>query len=232
MTGEIRKAQEFASAQISYRARQFRVAARETLHGAQRYSKFVRFMKGALPIAALGLAILVLVYVLQPPPVRMQMSFQRLSNVADDLSMQNPRLTGADNEGQPFVISAQRAMPETKGSDRIRLDGIVADFSLRDGKNIHVTAGAGVIDTKSRMLQMSGGIHLASETGYDATTPAALADLKAGTIKGDNGIDANGGFGRITAQRFAMDKTTRQLRFWGNIKMLVNAGQLSRKEAE
>ncbi len=37
MQGEIKKAQEFASAQLSYRARQFRVVARATLRGARRY---------------------------------------------------------------------------------------------------------------------------------------------------------------------------------------------------
>src|SRR5438309_6568817 len=152
MQGDIRKAQEFATAQLSYRARQIRVAARATLHGARRYSIFVRFMKGALPVTALGLAILVLVYVVQPPPARMQMSFQRISSLADDLSMQNPRLSGADDNGQPFVISAAHAMPETKGSDRVRLDQIVADFTLKDGTGVHMTAGTGVIDTKTRLL--------------------------------------------------------------------------------
>jgi lipopolysaccharide export system protein LptC len=226
MHGEIKKAQEFASAQLSYRARQFRVVARATLRGARRYSMFVRFMKGALPLAALGLAIVVLVYVLQPPPARMQMAFQQLSSLVDDLSMQNPRLSGTDNDGQPFVISASRALPERKGSERVKLQDVVADFSLRDGTAIHVTAGTGLMDTKSRLLQMSGGIHLVSQNGYDATTRSATADLRTGRIHGESGINANGAFGRITAQRFAMDRSSKQLHFWGNIKMLVNPGIL------
>lgn len=234
MQGEIKKAQEFASAQLSYRARQFRVVARATLRGARRYSIFVRFMKGALPLAALGLAIVVLVYVLQPPPARMQMAFQQLSSLVDDLSMQNPRLSGTDNDGQPFVISASRAMPESNGSERVKLQEVIADFSLRDGTAIHVTAGTGLIDTKTRLLQMSGGIHLVSQNGYDATTRSAIADLRTGRIHGESGINANGAFGRITAQRFAMDRSSKQLHFWGNIRMLVNPGILpaSREQAE
>ena len=230
MQGEIKRAQEFASAQLTYRARQFRVVARATLRGARRYSMFVRFMKGALPLAALGLAIVVLVYVLQPPPARMQMAFQQLASLADDLSMQNPRLSGTDNDGQPFVISAGHAMPENKGSERIKLQDIVADFSLRDGTAIHVTAGTGLIDTKTSLLQMSGGIHILSQNGYDATTRSAIADLRKGTIHGESGINANGAFGRITAQRFAMDRSSKQLHFWGNIRMLVNPGVLSARE--
>jgi lipopolysaccharide export system protein LptC len=222
MPGEIKKAQEFASAKLSYRARQFGSVARATLHGARRYSVFVRIMKGALPLTALGLAILVLVYVLQPPPARIQMSFQRLSSLADDLAMDNPRLSGTDNDGQPFVISARRAAPENRSSDRIRMQDIIADLSSKDGTGIHVTAGSGVIDTKTRILQMTGGIHITTQNGYDAKAPSAVADLRAGTLHGDSGISADGSFGRITSAKFAMNRTSKQLHFWGNVKMLLN----------
>ena len=227
MQGEIRKAQEFASAQLSYRARQFRVAARATLRGARRYSVFVRIMKGALPLSAIGLAILVLAYILQPTPARIQMSFQRVPKLAGDLSMDNPRLSGTDNDGQPFVVSAKRATPETGASDRIRLESIVADFSLRDGTAIHLTAGNGIMDTNTRLLQLGGGVQMAAQNGYAANTNSAMADLRGGTIQGDKGISADGAFGRITAQRFAVNRATKQLRFWGNVHMLLNPRSLS-----
>ena len=232
MTGEIRKAQEFASAQLSYRARQFGVVARATLRGARRYSVFVRIMKGALPLTALGLGILVLVYVLQPPPARIRMSFQRISDLADDLSMEKPRLSGTDSEGQPFVISASRARPDNRSPDRIRMENIVADFSLRDGTGVHVTAGTGLIDTKSRVLQMADGVHMTAQNGYDANAPSAVADLRAGTVHGESGIAANGAFGRISAQRFAMNRSSRQLHFWGGVRMLLNPTNGSAIEQE
>ncbi len=227
MQGDIKKAQEFASAQLSYRARQIRIAARATLHGARRYSIFVRVMKGALPLSAIGLAIIVLAYILQPTPARIQISFQRVPKLANDLSMDNPRLSGTDNDGAPFVVSAKHATPETGASDRIRLEDIVADFSLKDGTAIHLTAGSGVVDTNTRLLQMAGSIHMAAQNGYQASTSAATADLRAGTIRGEKGISADGAFGRITAQRFAVNRTSKQLQFWGNVHMLLNPGTLS-----
>ncbi|HEX5280515.1 MAG TPA: LPS export ABC transporter periplasmic protein LptC [Micropepsaceae bacterium] len=222
MQGDIKKAQEFATAQLTYRARQFRYVARATLRGARRYSIFVRVMKGALPLSALGLAILVLVYVLQPPPARMQMAFQRLSNLAGDMTMDNPRLSGTDNDGQPFVISARRAVPDGTGVNHIRMQDMVADFSLKDGTGLHLTAATGLIDTNTRVLQMSGGIHVTSQSGYDVKTPSAVADLGAGTVHGESGIAAEGAFGRVTAQRFAIDRESKRLQFWGNIHMLLN----------
>jgi LPS export ABC transporter protein LptC len=192
----------------SYRAREWRISPRATLISARRYSVFVKFMKGALPMAALALG--------------MAMTFERLGRVEGDLAMIKPRLTGVDNDGLPFVITASRATQEARGSDRVRLEDVGADISLKDGTALHVTAGKGVVDTKTHVLEVSGGMHLTSQDGYDAKTQSAVADLKAGTVHGEHGIEAEGSMGRITAQRFALNRETRQLKFDGNVHMIIN----------
>ena len=207
----------------SYRAREWRISPRATLISARRYSVFVKFMKGALPMAALALAVLVLVYVLQPRETgRMALTFERLGRVEGDLAMVKPRLSGTDNDGLPFMVSAASAVQEQRGSDRVRLEGVVADISLKDGTALHLTAAKGVVDTKRHLLDVSGGIHVTSQDGYDATTESAKADLKAGTLHGESRIEAQGKFGRITADRFALNRETRQLLFTGNVEMLLS----------
>jgi len=98
---------------------------------------------------------------------------------------------------------------------------VVADISLKDGTALHVTATKGVVDTKLHLLDVSGGIRVTSQDGYDARTESAKADLKAGTLHGESHIVAQGKLGRITAERFALDRETRQLRFSGNVQMLI-----------
>jgi hypothetical protein len=93
-----------------------------------------------------------------------------------------------------------------------------------------VTAVKGVVDTKTHVLQVSGGMHLTSKDGYDARAQSAVADLKAGTVHGERGIEAEGSFGHITAERFALNRDTRQLRFSGKVHMVINA-DASRKTA-
>jgi lipopolysaccharide export system protein LptC len=209
---------------LSYRAREWRISPRATLMAARRYSMFVKFMKGALPLAALALGAAVLVYALQPRDVRrMAMTFERLSRVEGDLAMLKPRLSGVDNDGLPFVVTASRAIQEARGSDRVRLEDVTADMSLKDGTALHVTALKGVVDTKTHVLQVSGGMRLTSQDGYNARTQSAVADLRAGTVHGENGIEADGSFGHITAQRFALNRDTRQVRFSGNVHMVFNA---------
>ena len=65
-------------------------------------------------------------------------------------------------------------------------------------------------------------MRLTSQDGYDAKTQSAVADLKAGTVHGEHGIDAQGSMGHITADRFALNRETRQLKFDGNVRMIIN----------
>ena len=223
MAAERKKSLPDARAHSLYRAREWRIAARATFLSARRYSVFVKFMKGALPLAALGLGIVVLVYVLQPRDTgRMAMTFERLGNVQGDLAMVKPRLSGTSDDGQPYVVTAATATQEARALDLVRLDDIAADFNLKDGTALHLVAANGVVNTKSHVLQLSGGIRVVSQDGYEARTPSAVADLKAGTVHGENGIAAEGSMGRITAQRFALDRSTKKLRFFGNVHTLLN----------
>ena len=205
-----------------YRALQFRISPRETLDKIRRYSLFVTVMKGTLPTAALALGIVVLVYAVQPREAnRIALTFERMGTVENDLAMVMPRLTGLDNDGLPFVVTAATAVQESRGSDTVRLEDVVAEITLAEGK-LHVEAARGVVDTRQHLLDVSGGIRVTSEDGYNARTPAAKADLRTGTVHGENGIEATGTFGRITADRFAINRATRQLRFTGNVRMLLN----------
>jgi len=219
---EVQKTASGKPARLSYRSLQFNISPRATLAKIRRYSIFVAFMKGMLPMAALGLGIAVVAYAIQPRDTnRMALTFEKMGKVENDLAMVSPRLTGLDDEGYPFVVTAASAVQESRGSDTVRLEEVVADITLKEGK-LHVEAARGVVDTRQHLLDVSGGIKLTSDTGYDARTPAAKADLKNGTVRGDNGIEATGAFGRITADRFTMNRNTRQLRFTGNVRMLLN----------
>ena len=213
---------------LSYRAHEWRISPRATLLSAQRYSVFVKFMKGALLVAAVALGAAVLIYALQPRDAgRLAMTFERIGRVEGDLAMINPRLSGTDDDGLPFLVTAASAIQEGRGSDKVRLADVVADISLKDGTMLHVTAAGGTVDTKTHVLEVSGGMRLVSQDGYDARTQSAVADLKSGTVHGENGIEAEGNFGRITAERFALNRDSRQLRFSGNVRMLLNSGNVA-----
>jgi lipopolysaccharide export system protein LptC len=206
----------------------WKISQRETVSRARRYSLFVKVMKGALPLAALGLGIAVLAYALQPRDVgRLAMTFERIGRVEDDLAMVKPRLTGTDDDGNPFVVTAATAVQVGRGSDLVRLEDVAADIGMNSGQSFHVTAESGVVDTRKHVLDVER-VHLTSADGYDARTASANADLQAGIVKGDSTIEADGAFGHITARRFALNRATRQLQFMGNVHMVLKGAAQAR----
>jgi lipopolysaccharide export system protein LptC len=211
-----------ARANSVYRTRAWRRSPRSTLISARRYSVFVAFMRSALPIAAVALGVAVLSYALQArDPNRMALTFENLDRVENDLTMLKPRLSGTDDEGLPFTVTASSAVQQARGSDIVRLADVVADISLKDGNMLHMTAPVGVVDTKKHLLDVSGGIHLNSANGYDARTQAASADLKAGSMHGETRIDASGAFGDLSADRFVLNRDTKLFRFMGHVHTLL-----------
>jgi lipopolysaccharide export system protein LptC len=210
-----------------YVARAWRVSQREALHQARRYSSFVKFLKRALPLAALCLALAVVAYALRPRDTgRVTMTFETMSRVDNDLAMVNPRLTGTDDRGLPFSVSAASAVQEGAGSGRVRLSDIRAEMTLDDGTLVHVTAAQGLIDAAARQLDITGGIRFASADGYVAETASATADLRTGIVTGKEHVKATGKFGELTANSFTFDKNTKKLRFDGEVRMqLSGAGR-------
>jgi lipopolysaccharide export system protein LptC len=205
-----------------YRARGISVNPRAVLQNAWRYSVFVWIMKAMLPVIALGLGVAVLSYVLQPREQgRPVVTFEDVGKIENDLAMVKPELSGADKDGLPFRVTATSAVPESLGAERIRLEGVDATIALKSGGTMHVTAVQGIADTKKQLLDVSGGIHLTTDDGYDVRTESASADLAAGTIRGDQPITASGRLGTITARRFTFDKEKGEIRFMGNVRTLV-----------
>ncbi len=193
---------------------------RETLHQARRYSAFVRFMKRILPLAALGLAIAILAYAVQPREGgQMAMTFERMGTIENDLAMINPRLTGTDNNGLPFVVTATSAVQLGPAAERVRLENVNADLVLKDGTELNVIAAQGVIDNQTQTLDFYGGIQLSTADGYTAETDSARADLRQGVLHGESPVAVQGVMGSLTAQGFTFERSSGMLHFTGDVRM-------------
>lgn len=194
-------------------------APRNTINEAQRYSRFVQVMKRALPISAAVIAAIVLAFALQPGEAsRFAMTLSRIGQLENDLSMSNPRLTGSDDSGQPFVVTAQSAIQDASDTKRAQLKKVEADITLKDGTWINMVSDAGVVDTEKRMLDLSGNISIFSDNGYEAHSPTASVDLKTGIIHGRQQVNVQGPLGTLTADGFEIHRSTKKLFFKGNVK--------------
>lgn len=204
------------------RRRDWTARPRGTMLDAERYTRFVTLMKRALPIAALLLLAVVAIYAFQPRQHdRVAMTFEKVGEVANDLAMIKPRLSGSDAKGNPFVVTADRAVQQGRNSRRAELFNVDADMTLDNERWLNATAAKGLFDADAKTLKLDGGISVFSDDGYELHTQSASFDLKKGFVHGEHPVRGQGPVGTMRADRFEVDKMQQQIRLYGNVETTI-----------
>jgi lipopolysaccharide export system protein LptC len=177
-------------------------------------------MKRALPIAAAAILVAILIYALLPrASERVTVTAERTGPLKNDLTMLKPKLTGMDNSGNPFVITAEAAVQDPKHLHRAHMRKIEADMTLQNGGWLNADAKAGFFDMDTSMLKLAGGIALYSDAGYELHSETADVDLKKGLFHGPGTVTGHGPFGTMRADRFDVDRIKQLVHLYGNVHM-------------
>jgi lipopolysaccharide export system protein LptC len=200
--------------------RDWTARTRGTVIDAIKYSQFVSLMKRALPIAAAAIVFAILVYAFLPRASdRITLTAERTGLLKNDLTMIKPRLTGADDNGNPFVITAEAAVQDPKDLHRAHMKKIEADMTLDNGGWLNANAEAGFFDMDTSMLKLAGGIAVYSDAGYELHTEKVDVDLRKGLFHGPGTVTGHGPFGTMRADRFEGDRAGHLLHLYGNVHM-------------
>jgi hypothetical protein len=130
--------------------------------------------------------------------------------------MVKPRLTGTDSSGNPYVVTADKAVQYAHDPNRALLFNVEADLTLRDGNWLNATAPHGVLDashpreqhcTKStcpsnQTLEMWGPIAVYSDDGYEVHTTFAHVNMGTGIVNGNKYVRGQGPMGTFYADSF------------------------------
>jgi lipopolysaccharide export system protein LptC len=198
---------------------------RDTILSALRYTQFVAWMKRILPIAAGAIvAAVVAFFFLQRTPQNMTLSYEKMGRIDNDLAAIKPRLTGTDEGGNPFVITADAAIQDGKNAKRARLEKVQADIQLDKGRWLTASATRGMYDMDAGTVILRDGLSVFSDDGYELHTAQADVDLKAGIVTGPE-VTGQGPMGSLRADTFKMDKISRQLLLSGHVRMTLNSVQ-------
>lgn len=197
---------------------------RTTVTDAQRYTRFVTIAKRALLLAALALIAAVLAYSLQPRETNhVAMTFERIGKVSNDLAMIKPKLTGTDDDGNPFSVTADSAVQDGRSARRARLNNVQADMTLKDSGWMSATAKTGLVDASAKKLALWGGVSVFSDSGYELHTDEVHVDLANGIARGDHVVTGQGPLGSIRADRFRVDRQNQRIFLMGNVHMTIYA---------
>jgi lipopolysaccharide export system protein LptC len=200
--------------------------ARADVRQTERYTRFVVFAKRALLGAAAILLAAVLVYTLQPRQQsneRLQITFKDIQILGNDLTMTHPRLAGVDEEGDPYIVTAEEAIQDRLNAKRARLKIVQADVTLKSGKWMTGTAPAGFLDAAKKLLTMTGAVAIYSDNGGEAHTSTTDIDMDTGMITGNHPINGQGPLGTFRADRFKIDRSKKIVYLFSNVKMTIYA---------
>jgi lipopolysaccharide export system protein LptC len=193
---------------------------RTTASEALRYSKFVARMKKILSFGAFGIIALVLgFFFIQRQPRQLSMTYETLGKVDNDLAMLKPRLTGADQKGNPFVITADMAVQDAHNSKKASLKNLEADLALDKNSWLNARAKSGLVDMTIGKLELGGGIDVFTDSGYVLHTASASMDLKQSVVHGHNTVTGQGPNGTLRADEFHADRNTDTLILSGHVYM-------------
>ena len=199
------------------------VAPRTLAARPLRYSRFVSFMKFVLPVVALALAGLVILWPqLRSIEAGLPLGFGRLKlSDSADPSMINARFVGADSKNQPFSVTADLAKNVLGGSTKVELEMPKADLLVRDGTWLVLTANSGIYDKTAKTLNLQGAVNLFHDSGYEFKTKSAQIDLQQGVAIGDVAVDGQGPFGVLKAEGFRIKDRGKVMLFTGKSQLTI-----------
>ncbi len=187
------------------------------------YSRFVGLMKWLLPLSAVALALLVVVWPYLGEQDRgLPLSFAAIkSSISDKLFMTNARFLGTDDRNQPYTVTADKVIQQTSDQDLVQFVNPKADIQLDDGSWVALTAKRGVLRQSAELLSLDGGVNIFSDAGFEFRTDRARVDLRTKIASGDAPVEGQGPLGVLNATGFTLDRGGRTIRFKGRVKLVV-----------
>jgi lipopolysaccharide export system protein LptC len=184
----------------------------------------VGIAKRVLPLAALALlACLALWPEISRETDRSRLSYRRGTAAPESGTMTAATYHGVDTNNRPYTMTATSAKQVTP--ERIDLTDPKGDMSLESGNWLMSQAKKGVYLQHAGSLDLSEDVQLYRDDGTTLATSSATLDLKAGAAAGADKVHAEGPFGTLDAQGFAVTDRGTIMQFSGPGRLVLNGAQ-------
>jgi lipopolysaccharide export system protein LptC len=184
----------------------------------------VAIAKRLLPVAALALLSLIALWPeLTNDANRERMAYGRDGGMPQSGEMLDASYHGVDARNRPYTMTATTA--HQISPERVNLTDPKGDMTLESGNWLMVDSRKGVYLQHAGNLDLSGDVHIYRDDGTTLTTDSAAIDLKAGAAAGAELVHAEGPFGTLDAQGFALTDKGGVIQFSGPGKLIMNASE-------
>lgn len=204
------------------------------------YSRFVDLMKVLLPggAAVVFVSIILVTFLFNDDPQISVIPSVEPAKVQNEL-METPELSGFDDKGRPYKITARTAQRDEAHEQLISLtdlhgwmlanmtqaldaDTPVADqISNTQGDEITVTSTSGLLNTEKQTLALNGNVVMTDGKTYRIEAVAALVDMAQRQVSGDQGVHVAMDWGTVDADGFDAYDNQQKVIFKGHVKTVA-----------
>ncbi len=196
---------------------------RENLFAAAtRRSGRVRLLRRALLITVFAVVAAMIAIAIFDPfgPKSGSLSFSNLSLDGTKIAMAKPRLAGFRSDGQPYVLTAERALQDVKHPTVAELQQLVGDMGT-GADATRLTADAGVYDSLGERMKLTGNVKIDSAR-FEVRLRSVDIDFKTGLYRSDEPVEVHiGGDTTVSADRATAQNNGQELIFEGRVRTTV-----------
>ena len=174
---------------------------------ADTYSRMVRWLKVAMPLAALAiLSTLFFVAETLDPDAAIPYADVDVERLLREQGITRPAFGGVTEDGVAISMSAASIRPGTDQRDRLTSTDLTAQLTWPDDARIDIASPEGIVDVSGNEAILSGGATLQSTTGYIVTSDKIIALMNEASVFSQGAIAADGPIGSLTAGRMELTR--------------------------
>ncbi len=190
---------------------------------AKRRSARVRILRAAILIGGLGsVAAMVAIAIFDSFSIRLgSLTFNALSLEGTKVVMDRPKLAGFRNDGEPYLLTAERALQDVKHPTIVELQKVDGEIGITGGEATRLTADAGLYDSMSEHMDLSKNVRI-KNSRFEVLLQSASFDFKSGAYGSDDPVEVHvGGGTTIFADRASARNNGQELTFEGHVKTKI-----------
>lgn len=188
-----------------------------------RHTVIIRSLRFILPLVALALTVIVVTWDEggRVEPVKKDELIPQAESIQNELM--KPVFNSVDEKGQPYSITADRAVQGTQNPDIVTLINPVAKLDMDGGSALGGRAKAGLYEQKAQKLNLEGGVALNHSNGYTLTTEELRIDIAAQKAWSGRDVHVAGPDGTIDATGLEADTGTGAIIFTGPARVILKS---------
>jgi len=187
---------------------------------AKRRSGRVKLLRRAILIGGLGtVATMLVAAFFNPFATKLgSLSFAVLSVEGTKIVMDRPKLAGFRSDGQPYLLTAERALQDIKQPTMVQLQKVDGEIGMAGGEATHLVAASGLYDSTGEHMELSDNIRIKNGR-FTVLLRTARFDFKSGVYASDDRVEVQGADGTtIFADRGSAINHGQELTFEGHVR--------------